>query len=305
MTPGCLVRNALILSLAATTFASSRASAQTDLSGEWANRLHEDVNHRNDAIGGGPRIGDYTGLPINEAARQKADAWDAAINTLREHQTIFAPAAYWARGGGGMRISKVVDDNTQRLVAFKIYRAGAGGSDTRMIWMDGLPRPPEYAAHTWQGFSIGRWEGDMLTVETTHVKAGWIQRNGVPASDAATITEHIMRHGEWLTIVSVVHDPAYLEEPFVRSTNWALNPAQQLDAVSNEVVDEIAGRPEGYVPHHLPGTNAWLKGFAEEYGLPFEITRGGKVTTYPEYQLTIQAAAERRTKKSAPDATTR
>jgi hypothetical protein len=298
MTSGRLVRNVLILSLAATTtLASRRASAQTDFSGEWAARQHEDINHRNDAIGGGPRIGDYTGLPINDAARQKADAWDASINTLREHQTIFAPAPYWARGGGGMRISKVVDDDTQRLVAFKIYRAGAGGSDTRMIWMDGRPHPPEYAAHTWQGFSTGRWEGEMLTVETTHIKAGWIQRNGVPASDTATITEHIMRHAGWLNIVSVVHDPVYLEEPFIRSSNWAINPAQQLDAVPNEVVDEIVGRPEGFVPHHLPGTNVWLKGFAEEYGLPFEITRGGKETTYPEYQLTIQAAAERRPKK--------
>jgi hypothetical protein len=298
MTPGRLGRSVLMLLFAATS-ASTRVSAQTDFSGEWANRLHEDVNHRNDAIGGGPRIGDYTGLPINDAARHKADAWDAAINTLREHQTIFAPAAYWTRGGGGMRISKVVDDDTQRLVAFKIYRAGAGGSDTRMIWMDGRPRPAEYAAHTWQGFSTGRWVGDMLDVETTHIKAGWIQRNGVPASDTATITEHILRHGEWLTIVSVVHDPVYLEEPLVRSTNWVLNPSQQLDAVQAEAVDEIFGRPEGFVPHHLPGTNAWLQGFAEEYGLPFEITRGGKVTTYPEYQLTIQAAVAKRTQKGA------
>ena len=107
--------------------------AQADISGEWANLLHEDVNHRNDAIGGGPRIGDYTGLPINDAARLRADSWDASINTLREHQTVFAPAAYWARGGGGMRISKVVDDDTQRLLAYKIYRAGAGGSDIRIL----------------------------------------------------------------------------------------------------------------------------------------------------------------------------
>src|SRR5712664_4501263 len=90
------------------------AFAQVDISGEWANLLHEDVNHRNDGIGGGPRIGDYAGLPINDAARARADAWDASINTLPEHQTIFAPAAYWARGGGNMRISKVVDDDTQQ-----------------------------------------------------------------------------------------------------------------------------------------------------------------------------------------------
>lgn len=281
------------LLLLVTALGSGRALAQTDLSGEWAQRLHEDVNHRNDALGGGPRIGDYTGLPVNDAARRKADSWDATINTLKEHQTIFAPAAYWVRGGGGMRISKVVDETTQRVISFRIYRAGAGGSATRTIWMDGRPHPPEYAAHTWSGFSTGRWEGDMLTVQTTHVKAGWVQRNGVPASDRATISEHIVRHGDVLTIISIVNDPTYLEEPLIRSSNWVLTPSQQLAAVSNEAVDEILGRPDGFVPHHLPGNNPWLKEFAAEYGIPFDATRGGKASTYPEYQKTIEELAAR------------
>src|SRR4051812_28836170 len=268
----------------ATALAASRAYGQNDLSGEWGNLLHEDVNHRNDAIGGGPRVGDYTGLPINDAARMKADTWDAAIETQHERQTIFAPAAYWARGGGGMRISKVVDETSQQLLAYKIFRSAAGAAITRMIWMDGRPHPPEYAAHTWEGFSTGRWEGAMLTVTTTHVKAGYIQRNGVPASDRATIGEHIIRHGDVLTIVSVVDDPVYLEEPFVRSTNWRLNLEQQLDGVISEVVDEVAGRPEGFVPHHLPGTNKWLKDAAKEFGIPESALRGGRETTYPEYR---------------------
>ncbi len=264
--------------------ASCPGFAQDDISGEWANLLHEDINHRNDALGGGPRVGDYTGLPINDAARARADAWDAALYTLPEHQTVFAPAAYWARGGGGMRISKVVDEETQQLIAYKIFRSAAGAAITRMIWMDGRPHPPEYAAHTWQGFSTGKWEGAMLTVTTTHVKEGWIQRNGVPASDRATVTEHIVRHGDVLTIVSVVTDPVYLEEPFVRSTNWQLNLQQQLNGVIAESVDEIAGRDHGYVPHHLPGTNPWLKDAAKEFGIPEDALRGGRETTYPEYK---------------------
>jgi len=83
----------------ATMLAGAPAFAQNDISGEWANLLHEDVNHRNDAIGGGPRIGEYTGLPINDAARRRADSWDASINTLPEHQTIFAPAPAAATSG--------------------------------------------------------------------------------------------------------------------------------------------------------------------------------------------------------------
>jgi len=269
---------------AVAVLAGAQAFAQNDISGEWANLLHEDVNHRNDAIGGGPRVGEYTGLPINDAARARADAWDAAINTLPEHQTVFAPAAYWARGGGGMRISKVVDEVTQELVAYKIFRSAAGAAITRMIWMDGRSRPPEYAAHTWQGFSTGVWDGAMLTVTTTHVKDGYIQRNGVPASDRATITEHMVRHGDVLTIVSRVDDPIYLEEPLVRSTNWRLNLEQQLNGVVSEIVDEVSGRARGYVPHHLPGTNPWLKDAAREFGVPEGALRGGRESTYPEYR---------------------
>ena len=273
-----------VVILAVLACTSFRAFAQNDLSGEWANLLHEDVNHRNDAIGGGPRVGDYAGLPINDAARARADAWDAAIYTLPEHQTIFAPAQYWARGGGGMRIQKVVDEATQQVIAYKIYRSAAGAGITRMIWMDGRPHPPEYAAHTWQGFSTGQWEGAMLTVKTTHVKEGWIQRNGVPSSDLATVTEHIVRHGDVLTIVSIVDDPVYLEEPFIRSTNWRENLQQQLDGVISESVDEIPGRDRAYVPHHLPGTNKWLKDAAKEFGMPESALRGGRETTYPEYR---------------------
>ena len=274
----------LLFVLAGLVLASGQAFAQNDLSGEWANLLHEDVNHRNDAIGGGPRVGEYTGLPINDAARARADAWDAAIYTLPEHQTIFAPAQYWARGGGNMRIQKVVDDDTQQLIAYKIYRAAAGAGIIRMIWMDGREHPPEYAAHTWQGFSTGRWEGAMLTVKTTHVKEGWIQRNGVPSSDRATVTEHIVRHGDVLTIVSIVDDPIYLEEPLIRSTNWRENQQQVLTGVISESVDEIAGRDRGYVPHHLPGTNKWLTDAAREFGVPEAALRGGRATTYPEYE---------------------
>jgi len=280
------IRNVAFL-LAAFLALGRLTYAQTDFSGEWAGRIHEDVTHRNDALGGGPEIGDYTGLPINDAARLRAESWDASINSLREHQTIVAPAAYWARGGGDMRITKVTDEQTERPIAFRIYRAGAAGSTVRMIWLDGRAHPPPFAAHTWQGFSTGRWEGPMLTVTTTHMKAGWIQRNGVPASDRATLVEHFVRHGDLLTIISVVDDPVYLEEPLMRITSWVLTLPQQIGAVPNEIVDEIPPRA-GFVPHHLPGQNDQLHAFADSKHLPFEATRGGKETTYPEYQLWIR-----------------
>ena len=37
-----------------------------------------------------------------------------------------------------------------------------------------------------------RWEGPVLVVETDHLKSGWIRRNGVPASDQATVVMYSM-----------------------------------------------------------------------------------------------------------------
>ena len=66
----------------------------------------------------------------------------------------------------------------------------------REIWMDGRPHPPDFDPHTWQGFSTGRWEGSVLVVDTTHLKAGWMRRNGLPLSDRAKMTERFFRHGD-------------------------------------------------------------------------------------------------------------
>jgi hypothetical protein len=251
-----------------------------DLSGEWAPRFHEDQPERIP----GPDIGDYLGLPINAAARQHADAWDASILTLPEHQCKPHPADYSPRGPANLRIWREIDHDSQQLVA--VHTHISWQQPERTIWMDGRPHPPEYAAHTWQGFSTGKWDGDMLTVTTTHLKMGWIRRNGVPRSDKAVLTEHFVRHGDYLTLISVINDPVYLTEPFVRTTNWALDPHQQIAPYPCQAVVEVE-RPQGVVPHHLLGTNTFLSEFAAKESLPFEPTRGGAETMYPEYQLKL------------------
>jgi len=271
--------------LAAFVLVASPAWAQRDLSGEWSARYHEDQEHRIP----GPELGDYTGLPINDAARLKADSWDASILSLREHQAKPHPSTYSLRGPANIRIRKEIDAVTQQTIAYEIF--GTFGQATRTIWLDGRSHPSEEAAHTWAGFSTGRWEGDMLNVTTTHLKVGWIQRNGVAHSDRATMTERFIRHGDQLTVVSIVYDPVYLEEPFIRSTDFVLNPSQEVGRTQFDVVDEVAGRPKGSVPHYLPGSEGArlkLSEFATKHHLPEQAARGGAETTYPEYQLRLQ-----------------
>ena len=252
-----------------------------DLSGEWAPRFHEDQPERIP----GPDIGDYLGLPITPAARLHGDSWDASILTLPEHQCKPHPSDYSPRGPANLRLWKEIDTASQQVVAWHTHISWQ--APERSIYMDGRPHPPEYAAHTWQGFSTGKWDGDMLTVTTTHLKMGWIRRNGIPRSDLATVTEHFLRHGDYLTLITVISDPVYLSEPFIRTTNWANDPHQNIAPYPCEIVVEV-DRPQGTVPHHLPGTNTFLNEFASKSGIPVDATRGGAETTYPEYMLTLQ-----------------
>ena len=269
------------LLLVAVTLSAPTAFAQLDPSGEWAPLFHEDQPERIP----GPEIGDYLGLPINDAARLRADTWDASLLTLPEHQCKPHPSDYAWRGPANLRVWKEVDRESQKLIAFHTHISWE--APERTIWMDGRPHPPDYAAHTWQGFSTGKFEGDMLTVTTTHLKAGWIRRNGVPRSDRATVTEHLLRHGDYLTVVVLINDPVYLTEPFVRTTDFEFDARQQIAPYPCEAVVEVI-RQKGSVPSHLPGKNAFLAEFPERFGLPAEPTRGGAETMYPEYRLKVK-----------------
>ena len=286
-----MIRTGLMASsLFAVALVSSPALAQNppqtanviDLTGAWQAQIHEDQPHRIP----GPFLGDYTGLPINAAARQKAESWDATILSQPERQTQAHPAQYSMRGPGpNMRVSEIRDPVTEQLLGLTIV--GPYGRADRTIWLDDRPHPSEYAEHTWGGFSTGKFQGNELVVTTTHMKMGVIQRIGVPASPYAVMTEHFFRHGLQMTMISVIDDPIYLDEPFVRSQTWVWNPNQVVPpAVPFEPVDELAGKPLGWVPHYPLGTHHTQ--FARTVALPFEATQGGAKTMYPEYQLELQ-----------------
>ena len=57
---------------------------------------------------------------------------------------------------------------------------------------------------------VGRWEGGALAARTTHVKAGFIRKTGVPLTDQATIDWRFFRHGDVVTVLMVATDPVYL-----------------------------------------------------------------------------------------------
>jgi hypothetical protein len=270
----------LVLGVVQATAGAQGARTGFNLTGMWTAMYHEDELERTDP---GPPPGDYLGLPINDAARLRGDSWDGDLVSVLEHQCIPHPAPYAMRGPSALKIS-TIDAPNGDIVAFIIDGTYDG---PRTIWMDGRPHPGEFAAHTWAGFSTGTWEGDTLRIETTHIKAGHLRRNGIQFSDQVKLTEFVDIHDKYLTLTSVVEDPVYLTEPLVRSESWVWNPFQVFRPIAGFgaclPAPEIK-RPPGEIPHYLPNTNTVIREFAEQYGVPFEATRGGAETMFPEYQ---------------------
>src|SRR5436309_22086 len=130
---------------------------QIDLSGYWHNPMNEDQLER----GGGPISGEYVGIPLNDAARMRADAWNASLLTVPERQCIPHPADY-GPSFSNLMIWKDMDPVTRDEIAWHTHMSWMAAE--RTIWMDGRPHPPAYAPHTWQGFSTGKWERNILTV---------------------------------------------------------------------------------------------------------------------------------------------
>src|SRR5712671_4364201 len=114
----------------------TRVSAQggggggaVDITGEWAGIFNEDQPERV----AGPELGDYLGLPINEAARLHADSWDASRLTLPEHQCKPHPSDYAPRGPANLRIWKEIDAPSQQLIAYHTHISWQ--APERTIWM--------------------------------------------------------------------------------------------------------------------------------------------------------------------------
>jgi cyclase len=263
--------------------------AGIDISGTWYPLPFQDSG----LITASGALAEYGGVPLNEAGRLYALAWNPSRIQGRQHQCMGYVPPYTYNQPGNLRFWEERDPYTQRLTAIKHYWQIAEG--TRTIWMDDRPHPPAYAQHTWAGFSTGKYEGNALTVFTTHLKRGWIRANGLPQSDEATLVEHFIRHGDRITYLSVVNDPVYLDEPFSRTYTIGRS-IKEPDAWQYACDDgeQILGRREDQVESYFWGRHPFAREFADKNKIPFLATLGGAVTMYEELldRLTDAKAAE-------------
>jgi hypothetical protein len=173
-----------------------------------------------------PPKGDYASVPLNAEARKVADAWDPAKDEAAGNQCKAYGAAGLMRVPGRLHITW--ENDTTLKIDFD------AGTQTRTLHFG---NPPPAGEPTWQGDSVARWEvaagggrgapprGGSLKVVTTHLKAGYLRKNGVPYSANTMLTEYMDRTNEpngdsWLIVTTTVEDPQYLNQPFITSTHF-------------------------------------------------------------------------------------
>jgi len=263
---------------------SIRQTSGIDISGTW-------TTEASTGIGGAQiMLADYGGVPMSEAGRIYALTWDPSRWTSRQQQCIAYEPTRLLHGGGNFRFWEERNPFTQQLIDIRLY--GQITEGTRTVWMDGRPHPPPYAKHSFLGFSTGKYEGNALTVYTTHLKRNWIRTNGVAMSDQATLVEHFIRHGDSIAYVTIITDPVYLTEPLVRSSEMRRNirnPDAWLYACDDG--EQIVGRADDQVPGYLFGANPYLREYADKYGMPLLGAMGGPESIYPEMEAKLKDRA--------------
>jgi hypothetical protein len=216
---------------------SAQESAQVDLTGYWVALVTEDWLWRMITA---PR-GDATSVPLNLQGQQAAGGWDREADEANGEACRPFGAAGLMRMPLRLHISWE-DENTLKIET-------DAGQQTRLLNFGNAPATGE---RSWQGVTSAEWttpvggfdlraaisgratpapsgppEGSLKAV-TKNLRAGYLRKNGLPYSEDAELTEYFSRvsgfGNDYLTVLSIVHDPMYLNEDFVTSSHFKREP---------------------------------------------------------------------------------
>jgi hypothetical protein len=209
-----------------------KAGALIDLTGYWVSIVDDEWRWRMIT----PAKGDYSFLPLNAEGRRVAGMWDPAKDEADGNQCKAYGAAGIMRLPERLHITWV-DDNTLEIDT-------DAGTQKRVLhfdrskWNGGEPQ--------WQGESAASWEKQAqaqgfgfpvpssgarigsLKVVTTHMRPGYLRKNGVPYGGNAVLTEYFDRFeldGEpYMIVTGIVEDPQYLNTRFITTEQFKLEP---------------------------------------------------------------------------------
>jgi hypothetical protein len=214
------------------------SDGKPDLSGLWhATQTSRCENSRGEPrpcgieIGGSPLAGNLGrnlpggSLPYQPWAAKLTDERHAAMSIDDPHVRCLPdnPPRSWTLP----HLTKAV--HTPKLLVL-LYEVNAM---YRQVFIDGRPFPQDMNP-TWNGYSVGHWEGDTLVVETRGFRDGlWIDTWGSPMSDAGKMTEKLRRPNfGTLEIELTIDDPKTYTKPFT------VNLSDTFE-VDTELVDEF------------------------------------------------------------------
>lgn len=218
---------------------SAQSAAQVDLTGYWVALVTEDWLWRMITA---PR-GDATSVPLSFQGQQLAAQWDPAADAANSEACKPFGAAGLMRMPLRLHITWE-DENTLKIET-------DAGEQTRLLRFGNTAAAP--AAPSWQGSTAAEWtvpvgggfdlkaliSGTAATAPsgppmgsikavTTNLRAGYLRKNGLPYSENAVLTEYFSRvtgyGNDYLTVLSIVDDPAYLSSEFVTSSHFKREP---------------------------------------------------------------------------------
>jgi len=211
---------ALMATLVFSSVFSSAVLAQSDLNGVW-NR------------GGGLRTLSGTPPPMTPAGQAEYDANKPSYNLASKPRAV--PPALGNDPAGSCDPLGLV----RSLFAFRpvelvvtsnrVFQFFEWNHMWRTIWTDGrkLPEDPD---PKWFGYSVGRWEGDTLVVESIGLDdRTWLDQYGHPFSEAMRVQERWRRVNNTLELNMTVTDPQTYTRPWVSDKIiWTLRPNEEI-----------------------------------------------------------------------------
>jgi hypothetical protein len=238
--------------------APKTADGKPDLSGLWAFRQVPGARGQGGQVGGGPAIPTVAQpAPVQPPAPGSpplATFFDIGGGTIGGITPPFTP---WAADVRKQRMAANQKDNpdahclplgltqlhmhpqprkiiqTPKLIII-LYEAQGG---VRQIFMDGRALPNNDPQPWWYGYSIGRWEGDELVVETTGFRDDvWLDVNGSPLTSTGKMTERIKRlnYGTLQTDVTIEDPKSYTKAFTVRINHRVMLNTDLIEFVCNE-----------------------------------------------------------------------
>ena len=165
---------------------------------------------------------EYGGLKMKPDALAHAEAW-TPTDEMTLSRVCAAPSIVYAIQGPFP--FEIYQTEAMIVIKYEYF------DQVRIVFMDGREHLPADAPHSKMGHSTGRWEGDELVIDTTHLLASTITNNGLEHSDGIHMVERYRKVGDdTLVATQWFEDPAVLDNNGARLIQWKKHPGQYVYA---------------------------------------------------------------------------